>query len=220
MTIRNAASIACFCIAIAGPAHAGGQARIEPPYGHVPAQPPLEPQAAFDAAAALEAIGRGTSSIQGAACAYHDNLQFPAAHQKVYLLPLTPYLEEWLQLRKQSHRARIAPLSNAVFEARVETQTDNKGRFRFPAMKPGRYYIVVPFAFNQAKSRDVYAGSGHDAYGSVAYYQRQDYTVGHNDQLEQVVQVKRDGQTVKTAVRNSGFWNKGGLFGKLLPCKW
>lgn len=44
--------------------------------------------------------------------------------------------------------------------------------------------------------------------------------VGHDDMLEQLVEVKRDGQTVTTALRNSGFWDKGGLLGKLLPCIW
>lgn len=214
----TAAAILCLSVSLFTPLASFGQARVEPVQR--PAAPEtLAPSTPFDAGVARQAVERGSSTIRGTACTYHDNLMFVAANRSVYLLPVTPHLDEWLQLRKKSRRHPIAPLAKEVFETRVETGTDEKGRFAFPNMKPGRYYLAALMSFNQAKSRDVYSGSGYNAFGGgTDYYKRENYAVGRDDLLEQTVEIKHDGQTVSTTLRNSGFWNKGGLLGKLLPC--
>jgi hypothetical protein len=52
------------------------------------------------------------------------------------------------------------------------------------------------------------------------YYHQYDYKVARSDILEEIVEIDRDNQNVRVAVRNAGFWKKGGLLGKLLPCTW
>jgi hypothetical protein len=217
-----AVSAVAVCLSIGGlfPHATFGQVRVEP-VQRPTAPEPATPATPFDRTAALQAIERGNSTIRGIACSYHDNYKFPMANKHVYLLPVTSYLNEWLQLRKKSRNKPVAGLLKEAFEVRVETSTDEKGHFQFPNMKPGRYYLMALMSFNQAKSRDVYAGSGYNSMGgTTAYFDRQDYTVGRSDLLERLVEVKRDGQTITVPLRNSGFWNKGGLLGKMLPCIW
>jgi hypothetical protein len=137
------------------PAPAFGQARMEP---GVEAPQPIPPASPFDPEAALEALGNGTSSIQGKACSYYDDRQFRAGFRPVYLLPVTSHLDEWLRLRK-ARKTPVAPLSEQVFSARIETLTDEEGRFRISHLKPGRYLILVPFSFDQAKTGSDYLGS-------------------------------------------------------------
>lgn len=213
--------IAGVCVAVATLSFgtAVSQVRVEPTYGQhaKPSEGPLQPQQTFDSVAAVQALERGSSSIQGVACSYHKNLYFEAAGKTVHLLPVTPYLEEWLALRKKAGRGQAVPLSNEAFAARIDTTTDAKGRFRFPDLKPGGYYIFVQFSFNQQKTGDFHAGTGYGPYGTTAYYERRDYLVARDDVLEKVVKIDREGQMVKTAVRNAGFF-KGGLLGKLAPC--
>lgn len=81
---------------------------------------PVQPAAVFDPKAALEALGTGTSSIQGKACSYYDDQQFRADFRPVYLLPVTSYIAEWLQLRKARKKTPVAPLSEHPFSARIE----------------------------------------------------------------------------------------------------
>src|SRR5690606_22923146 len=209
------AAAVCLSIGFLFPQATFGQVRVEP-VQRPTAPEPVAPTTPFDRASALQAIERGNSTIRGIACTYHDNYKFPMANSHVYLLPVTPYLDEWLQLRKKTRDRPVAGLLKEAFEVRVETSTDEKGHFRFPNMKPGRYYLMALMSFNQVKSRDVYAGSGYNSMGgATAYFDREDYTVGRSDLLERLVEIKREGQTVTTPLRNSGFWDKGGLFGKL-----
>ena len=210
-----------FSFTLFRPAPAFGQARVESPAAETQ---PLQPASPFDPKAALEALGTGTSSIQGKACSYYDDQQFRAAFRPVYLLPVTSYLEEWLQLRKGRKKTPVAPLSEQAFSARIETTTDEEGRFRISQLKPGRYLILIPFSFDQAKTGTDYLGSTTNWNGPqqirTNYYQQYDYEVARSDVLEEVVEISRDSQKVRVAVRNSGFWKKGGLLGKLLPCTW
>lgn len=197
-----------------------GQTRVDP----TTELEALQPTSPFDPKAAFEALGDGTSSIHGKACSYYDDQRFRADFRPVYLLPVTSYLEEWLQLRKARNRAPVAPLSELAFNARIETTTDGEGRFHITHLKPGRYLILVPFSFNQAKTATEYMGSTTAWNGPQAtqtnYYQQYAYELARNDVLQEIVEIRRDNQNVQVAVRNSGFWKKGGLLGKLLPCTW
>jgi hypothetical protein len=208
-------------ISLLRPAPVQGQTRMEP----ATEEPqPVQPVSPFDPKAAFEALGNGTSSIQGKACSYYDDRQFRADFRPVYLLPVTSYLEEWLQLRKARKKRPVAPLSEVAFSARIEAMTDEEGRFHISHLKPGRYLILVPFSFEQAKTATEYMGSTTAWNGPQAtqtnYYQQYAYELSRSNLLEEIVEIARDNQKVRVSVRNPGFWKKGGLLGKLLPCTW
>ncbi|CAN7587704.1 carboxypeptidase-like regulatory domain-containing protein [Pseudoxanthomonas sp. LjRoot143] len=200
------------CVMVAWPAAA--QLRTSPKVDTRPQVEEVQPQIAFDKAQAVAALDKGNASITGVACSYHDGYVYLADNTQVMLFPATPYLDEWVRLRKKDQRNRVVTMSDDAYATRVETETDAKGNFRFQEMQPGRYYLFMQFAFNQAMSRDVYAGTSNTGYGAVNHYQRQDYTVARNDEMIKDVEIKPGDTTVKTALTRGGR-----LAAKLLPCK-
>lgn len=201
-----------------GPASAFARAGREP----ATVEPrTVQPASPFDPQEALDALGTGASSIHGTACSYYNDRQYRASFRPVYLLPITSHLGEWLQLRKARRKAPLAPLSDEVFSTRIETMTDGDGRFLVPGLKPGRYLILVPFSFGQTKTGTGYLGSTMAGNGMrTHHYQQYDYTVARSDMLEEIVEIPKDHQNVRVSIRNRGFWRKGGLLGKMLPCTW
>ncbi|WP_185815017.1 MULTISPECIES: hypothetical protein [unclassified Xanthomonas] len=210
------------CCGLAAAGQGGAQVRTSPTVDTKPKIRETSPRAPFDKQAAEAALAKGRATIVGVACAYHDSRIFLANNRKVMLFPATPYFAEWVAMRKKADRSKeTALMSDEAYNMRVETQTDAKGAFQFTEMQPGSYYLVLPFQFDQAKSRDVYAGSSYAGSTEVDHYERQDYTVARDDELFKEVEVKTDGSTVKTAITGgAGMLNGGGgLFSKMLPCK-
>lgn len=193
---------------------AAAQLRTSPKVDTRPQVQEVQPQVAFDKAQAVAALDKGSATITGVACSYHDGYVYLADNTQVMLFPATPYFEEWVRLRKKDQRDRVVTMSDDAYATRVDTETDAKGNFRFTDMQPGRYYLFMQFAFNQAMSRDVYAGTSNTGYGAVNHYQRQDYTVARNDEMIKDVEIKPGDTTVKTALTRGGR-----LAAKLLPCK-
>ncbi|WP_156117297.1 hypothetical protein [Xanthomonas sacchari] len=214
--------IVAACCGLVAAGQSAAQVRTSPTVDHTPKVRETSPRAPFDKPAAEAALAKGHSTIVGVACAYYDNRTFFANNRKVMLFPATPYFAEWAAMRKQSDRNKEAVLmSDEAYKTRVETETDGKGAFQFTEMLPGRYYLVLPFQFDQAKSRDVYSGSSYSGSLEVDHYERQDYTVARDAELIREVEVKTDGSTVKTALAGgAGVLNGGGgLLSKVLPCK-
>lgn len=210
-----ASAAACLALVCFLPPAVTAQVRFSAPAASESSSP-VTPTTPFDPVPALSALMPGTSAIRGRACAYADGGLFLARHQAVHLLPVTPYLEEWLELRRDPKR-NVAPLPPEVLAARYETRTDHTGRFTFPNLQPGQYYIYVSFAFDEIKTVDAYTGSGYSGFGGrTDYYQRQSRRVGHDTFLERVVGVEREGMTVKVAIRNGSVWKTRAFLN--LPC--
>lgn len=221
MRTRACGLIVAACCGLAA-GQSGAQVRTSPTVDTKPKVRETSPSVPFDKPSAEAALAKGRATITGVACAYHDSRIFLADNRKVMLFPATPYFSEWVAMRKKSDRSKEAVLmSNEAFNMRVETETDAKGAFQFTEMQPGRYYLVLPFQFDQAKSRDVYAGSSYAGSTEVDHYERQDYTVARDDELFKEVEVKTDGSTVKTAITGGAgmLSGGGGLLSKMLPCK-
>lgn len=192
---------------------ASAQVRTSPTYGTPAAPELLLVYSVFDASTAKAALDAGRSAIRGIACSHTPEGWYMPIRQPVYLLPVTPYLEEWLNLRKNVKRGQVvAPLLDDAFAIRVETKTDDRGRFQFTDMKPGRYYVFMDFSFNRTYSENVYAGTSSGAGVSVDHYESQARTEAKDDFLEKVVEVKRDGETVKAPLVQAP------ALLKLLPC--
>lgn len=160
------------------------------------------PAGSFNPELARAALGRGLSTIRGKACTKFDGLRFDASGVKVLLFPVTPYLEEWYELRQKKEGKKTSVyMSTEANQYSIQTYADGDGRFMFEGLKPGKYFIQIIHSFNQAKSARIYTGSDTHQNGPVRtttnYYYDQDYTVARSKRLEKFVEIKEDGETKK-----------------------
>ncbi len=116
------------------------------------------PQARFDEAAAAAQLEPGTGELAGYAMAKEvDTKVYQIANLSkghrakrgtlITVYPVTPYLEEWLKLRKK-HGAR-ARLSPEAYSYRIIISTNDQGEFYIPGLKPGRYYLEAAVWYSQ-----------------------------------------------------------------------
>ena len=120
----------------------------------------ITPKQPFDLEATQAAVVRGKSSITGvlysrttdtgadAPLLYAGAKPFPAANLRIYLYPMTPYMEEYHSLMKKYRfykgKQKIdLVLDDRAYDYRFYTDTDKYGRFSFPNIKAGRYMIYA-----------------------------------------------------------------------------
>jgi hypothetical protein len=161
----------------------------------------------FDSTAARVALARGGSSIKGVAFT-KPRTQFgykaPLAPRiyankiKVLLFPVTPYLMDYLEIKKKENpkKLKFAYIDPAAWRFRYEAITNSVGEFTFPYLKPGKYYLEAILPWSSSAYYDKYTGSGSDGWGTTNYYQREYYNVGHYDKLWDFVEIKSDGEIV------------------------
>lgn len=192
-------------------AHA--QVRVVPSYEEQQRDSAPKPQVVqigvpFDAEEARHALGPGNAVIGGDACSWYDNLMYRAVNTTIYLVPETNYARAWLSARERAKqmstkKLKVLPetFSQEAFAIRIDTTTDEYGRFQFPDVKPGRYILIIRHNFNQPKYRDVLAGQTYGSYGTSAkHYRREDYTVLRDDTIIMQVEVKAENEKVKVQV--------------------
>lgn len=165
------------------------------------------PLGSFDPVLARAALERGLSTIRGRACTKVDGGIFYADGVKVVLYPVTPYLQEWYDLREKKESKKTGVyMSNEANEYRIEATADSEGKFEFRGLKPGKYFIQVIHSFNQLKTARVYTGSDVSQNGPVRtttnFYYDQDYTVARSKRLEKFVEIKEDGENKKITMAN------------------
>lgn len=165
------------------------------------------PEVVFDSLQAKKMLAKGTATIKGVAFTKaKNNMGFRAgarilANQiKVVLLPVTPYFEAWYQLRKDKEnlrKRRYVYLSTAAYRYRLEAVTNSDGKFTFPEMKPGKYFLQGFLDWTYSGYYNEYTGTGYNGYGQTDYYQQKKYSVDHQDRIEEFVEVKENGEVVK-----------------------
>lgn len=166
------------------------------------------PKITFDSLMAKKMLAKGTATIKGVAFTKpKNNLGFKAGQRiyanqiKVVLLPVTPYFNEWFELRKEkenTRRRRYVYLSTAAYRYRLEAITNSNGEFTFPEMKPGKYFLQGFLGYTKYGYYNEYTGTGYNNYGGQTnYYQQKQYSVGHEDRIEEFVEVKENGEVVK-----------------------
>lgn len=159
----------------------------------------------FNIDVARQMLEEGGITIEGTASAkeFTDNNRFNQAlgvkifskkHHakpgtKVLLFPMTPYFEEYLELRKKYLKSNehVAVLSEDAFKHRIETSVGENGKFKFEKIKPGVYYIETVVNYTGSDVYDVavgqtdyYNGLGHykgsktNYKGEIQYYQNAD----------------------------------------------
>ncbi|RFM27565.1 carboxypeptidase regulatory-like domain-containing protein [Deminuibacter soli] len=166
----------------------------------------MMPKAPFDTLAARAALAEGTGTITGVAFTRQKNNmaikmgnRILANKIKILLFPVTPYLMEYLELRKKENHRKLkyVYLSPEAFRFRLEAITNSTGEFTFPKMKPGKYYIQGVLNWYTTGSYNRYTGS--DYYTN--YYTREYYTTDHSDLLEKFVDVNSEGEVVSVKLK-------------------
>jgi len=173
----------------------------------------LRPKAAFDIKAAKSALAKGKSTIKGVAFIRpNNNIGFNiktgkkvfADRIKVSLYPITPYFDEFLELKKKENprKLKYAFLSREAISYRLEALTNSSGEFTFPEMKPGRYYIEGVLNWTKSGTYQQYSGSGYSSYGGRAdYYTSQSYVNHNSELLTKIVEIKEDGTVLEIKLR-------------------
>lgn len=112
----------------------------------------VEPQTPFDFKLAADMINGGNSQIKGKAFfetkagLLRREIE-PNTYAKpgnvVSLYPITPYFQEFLELRKKDKKDKqMAGISREAHSFRVLTKVvSEKGDFMFVGLKPGKYFL-------------------------------------------------------------------------------
>jgi hypothetical protein len=67
----------------------------------------------------------------------------------ISLYPITPYLEEYLQLKQKNKEGKqVAAITSLAASFRIETKIlSEKGEFVITGLKPGKYYLQGDISF-------------------------------------------------------------------------
>lgn len=167
------------------------------------------PQTAFDSSAAHDALRRGNSAIKGVAFTRAHNAfsgnkslygnRINANKVTVTLFPVTPYLLEFLELKKKKQnpkKLRFVYLSDEAYYYRLTAVTNSVGEFTFPHLKPGKYYLEALIGSSSSGTYDKAVGSVEDNYGGATIYQSRNFTNNYYDLVKTFVEIKNDGDVV------------------------
>jgi hypothetical protein len=148
--------------------------------GCVPAQqqkPTIDPRETFDSAALTNALQPGHSIITGQAFATTVGGQVRyGAGVPVYLVPMTPYSEECARIMN-GHATSSCGRNLADY--RKTTTADAEGRFKFPGLLPGRWYLEASITWGVPTQLGVATTGGT---------------------FSAIVEIPEDGQTVEAIV--------------------
>lgn len=167
-------------------------------------------KASFDTLAARAALAEGTGTIKGVAFTRPGKAIYGKAGKRIYankikilLFPVTPYLLEYLDLKKKENakKLKFAYISPQAWYYRLEAVTNSDGEFTFPKMKPGKYYLEGVLNWYASGTYNKYTGSGYSDYGTTNYYTPQYYRVDHADLLTRFVDVNADGEVVDVKLK-------------------
>lgn len=172
----------------------------------------LYAKAPFDSVAARNALARGTATIAGEAFirrnpygnkAWHGN-RINADKITILLFPVTPYLLEYLDLKKKENprKLKFAYVNPVAWSYLLEAVSNSDGEFTFPNLKPGKYYLEAIMPWSHSGSYNQYTGSGYNNYGGrTDYYDRKSYFVNHYEKLTKFVEIKNDNETVRVKLK-------------------
>ena len=183
------------------------------------AQTVYYPQVFFDKKLAQEMIGYGKSTIMGVASTREkQNVPFTLGMAKmktgkkhiaqkgtvVMLIPVTPYFEEFYKMRRKYENSKTSVyMSEEAFKYRIDTTTDEFGRFKFEKIKPGKYYLETILGFTATASYKQQTGrsDAYNAYGGYLYstpiYETFFYNYATSNRESKFVEIKEDGQVLE-----------------------
>ena len=160
----------------------------------------LYPEANFDKELANKQLSIGKSTVRGVVFKSTNkmslvNAKAYGAYVKVELFPVNDYLMAWYNLReKKENKKTNVYMSEEAYSMRLETTTDEYGRFEFKELKPGKYFIQAIMSVTQAYTRDVVVGT--NSYGTQ-YYQKERYNKTKYHRNEEFVEITKEGEIVE-----------------------
>ncbi|MCQ9641320.1 hypothetical protein MP478_18215 [Chryseobacterium sp. WG14] len=175
------------------------------------AQNTYYPQAFFDKKLARDMLAFGNSTIEGVASTKQKTTfgikpllgekHYARQGTVVMLFPVTPYFEEFYNMRKKyENKKTTVYMSEDAFKYRVEALTDDRGRFKFEKLKPGKYYLETIINFTatanyqkQTGTTDTYNGMGGYMY-STPIYNTFFYGYSAANRESKFVEIKADGE--------------------------
>ncbi|MGU3374500.1 hypothetical protein [Chryseobacterium sp. M5A1_1a] len=175
------------------------------------AQNTYYPQAFFDKKLARDMLAFGNSTIEGVASTKQKTALGikPLLGEKHYakqgtvimLFPVTPYFEEFFSMRKKYESKKTTVyMSEEAFKYRVEALTDDRGRFRFEKLKPGKYYIetIINFTASASYQKQTGTSDAYNGYGGYLYstpiYNTFFYGYSAANRESKFVEIKQDGE--------------------------
>lgn len=178
------------------------------------AQNKIFPQSFFDKKQAEKMLALGKSTIEGVASTKQKTVygykaplakkQLASAGTLVTLYPLTTYFEEFIKLRKQKENKKtVVYISDEAYKFRLETTTDEHGRFKFEKLKPGKYFIesIVPFVATYTYQQQTGTTTTYNGYGaaiaSSPYYETFRSNYDSSNRETQIVEIKSDGELLE-----------------------
>ncbi|WP_162903272.1 carboxypeptidase-like regulatory domain-containing protein [Taibaiella koreensis] len=162
----------------------------------------LCPQSPFDSSAAETMLGRGTCTIEGTAQATRNAQTWYANGIEIRLYPVTPYLEEFLELHKKKAGGKTAVyMSDVAYKTALSVTCDENGFFRFRGLKPGKYYLLAYFDFAEKGINVVDDGSVRNGPEITRFYHEEAYTNNYSHRLEIIVTLDKEGSTEKIKLR-------------------
>ena len=155
-------------------------------------RPGIYPKEIFDVQQARNAMEAGNATIKGRVCAFTGGGVYIKDGVKIYLSPVTPYLEAWKEMRNNKKGANVI-MSDEALSMRKVAATMDDGYYSFSNVKPGKYFMQATMRFIQAKSKTVYDGSD----SNTDYYHNEVSGIEREVMLEESVDISKDGE-VKT----------------------
>lgn len=175
------------------------------------------PKTPFDEAATKSALEKGTCTIKGVAFTrpptsfgFKAGKKILANKITIYLRPMTPYWEEYLELLNQEDpkKLRFAYVSAECYDLKLTCVTNSSGEFVFPNLKPGRYYIYGTLPWSETGVTSEKTGYVDDPYGGADIYTKRQYRNEYEDHLHTVVEIKNEGEVVDIKLKDNSFmWN-------------
>lgn len=117
----------------------------------------VQPKTEFNTKTAVEMLDGGNSTIKGIVYYEGRTLIGIKSEATVYarigaiisLYPVTPYLEEYLQLKQKNKEGKqIATINPLAASFRIETKIiSEQGEFIIGGLKPGKYYLLGDITF-------------------------------------------------------------------------
>lgn len=175
----------------------------------------------FDSAALKNMLAPGTCTINGK-IKYKGDFKglaavgggYTASGCKVTLLPVTPYMEKWhllilsldkdfIKHRKDYDQGRFndrigleKTMGTNLHRYSLQAVSDKYGKFKFTALKPGKYFLCA-YPAGIHHSGDYYTGGGaagpHWVHrGSMKYYR-----------VEEYVNIEKENQVIDVTMKKS-----------------
>ncbi|WP_162903429.1 hypothetical protein [Taibaiella koreensis] len=185
-----------FCAAIAGiviTATASGQyvqpndikSSIEEVF---PTQP-------FDSIAAKNALAPGPATVNGVLYSKTKGVEFGDGFKTIYLFPNTPYFREWYDMKKKGVQVKkgmikVPSMDSTAHRYSYWCLANVEGKFGFPNLKPGKYFLCVTVDKSSTRTYDRYQGSSYDNYGGQAdHYSRENYNTFYKEDLIKEIEI-------------------------------